>query len=374
MNPIHEHILLKTKTSIPVPRENLINRKRLINAITKGLHGRLTAVCAPAGYGKTTLIGQWARVTNHLAVWVSLDVTDNDPVRFWRYISHALAGPFPADTTKRITSLIQALPTVSIHTFLDALINELCTLSHPLVLILDDYQAINNQRIHDSLSYFIDYLPNSVHMIVASRTDLPLPTSKWIAREEQVNINALHLQFTMEEIESFYHETVGPLLSAQHLKKLLDRTEGWITGLQLAALSLRSHTNRDHFIEGFKGNNRSVSEYLFDEVFNKLSANIQHFLLHTSVLERMDALIFNTVTQQSNSNQILEQLRALNLFMSPLDDQGVWFHYHHLFAEFLSNVIKRSDPAGWLETNRIASQSFAARGMIDEAIDHAPSS
>jgi LuxR family maltose regulon positive regulatory protein len=371
MNPLQDPILLKTKISIPSLRESLVNRNRLLQEITNGLQGRITAICAPAGYGKTTLISQWVRESALRAAWVSLDEMDNDQVRFWRYIGYALSEAFPNDSIKRISSLVQALPGVSLHTFLDALINELCVISSPLVLILDDYQSITNPAIHDSLTYFIDYLPSTVHIIIASRVTLPIPTSKWLARKEHTVFHSLQLQFTLEEIQSFYDKSDGLLLTPQHIQKLFNRTEGWVTGLQLAAVSLRAHTNRDHFIEHFQGNNQMVSEYLFEEVFGKLTSEMKHFLLYTSIFKRMDALICDTVTQQTNSFEILEQLKAWNLFVYPIDDHGVWFRYHQLFAEFLRIMIKRSNPAGWLDANRRASLGFAARGMIDEAIDHA---
>ncbi|KRF05573.1 hypothetical protein ASG89_20840 [Paenibacillus sp. Soil766] len=371
MNTTPDHILLKTKISIPVTRESLVKRNRLMSVITKGLQGRLTAVCAPAGYGKTTLLSQWVRESGGLCAWVSLDEMDNDPVRFWRYTAQALSGSLPAESLTRISSLAQALPAVSIHMFLDSMINELCILSEPLALILDDYHVITDMRVHDSLSYFIDYLPNNVHVLLASRAELPFPTSKWMARDERTDINALHLQFTIDETESFYQETIEQLLSNRQILKMLDRTEGWVTGLQLVAFAIRSHPNHDHYIEQFKGYNRNVSDYLFEEVFSKLSDDFKHFLLHTSVLDRMDAWICNIVSERTNSDQMLEQLKALNLFLIPLDDHGIWFRYHHLFSEFLRSMLKRNDLAKWVQVNQLASQCFAERGLMDEAIDHA---
>lgn len=371
MSTLLDLTLLQTKIAVPRVKNGSLYRPRLNRAIAQGSSGKLTSVCAPAGYGKTTLLSQWAGEFSGSTAWVSLDETDNDLGKFWRYAVHALAAKLPPGTLVRVQPLVHALPGLSVHTFLDALINELFSQREPVALILDDYQVITDERIHQSLVYFVEYLPLNVHVLIASRTDLPFPTSKWTAREEHTEIGAAQLRFTVEETESFCSRAADFSLSDTQINRLLERTEGWVTGLQLALISLRSHPNRDRFIEEFRGSNRSVSEFLFDEVFGKLPENIRDFLLRTSVLNRMDALLCDAVTGRTDSRTLLGTLQAFNLFVIPLDDEGVWFRYHHLFSQFLRALLQRDHPDAGLEAHRLASRSLAEQGYLAEAIDHA---
>jgi LuxR family maltose regulon positive regulatory protein len=366
-----DHVLLKTKISPPTIKQNLLIRERLIKSMTEGMYGRLTTVCAPAGFGKTTLITQWLHQNGLRTAWISLDDTDNDLIRFWRYITQSLIAACPTQLTERLSQLVPLLPSLTVNTFIDAMINELCALTEPLVFVLDDYHKINQQRIHDSLSYFIDYVPEHIHIIIASRNEIPFSTSKWTARGERNSINIVQLQFTMEETQSFYHKVAPLPLTDHHIEKLFQQTEGWITGLQLVSISLRSSSNFDQYIHDFNGYHRNIAEYLFEEVLTQLPSQLNSFLLQTSVLERMDTAVCNAVTRSTDSVEILEKLQALNLFVIPLDDHNTWFRYHHLFSDFLRNTVKRSYPARWLESNQAASEHFASRGLTDKAIDHA---
>lgn len=371
MSILIDHTLLRTKITIPAVKDSLVQRNQLHARITDGLTGRLTAVCAPAGYGKTTLLSQWARLDHHSTAWVSLDERDNDLAKFWQYASHSLAAIWPGDSLGRVLPLAYALPNVSIHTFLDALINELFDLPARIALILDDYQVITDERVHQSLIYLIDHLPSTVHIVIASRTDLPFPTSKWKAREERTDIASADLRLLPDELEALCDKSLGLSLSHRQMDELLDRAEGWVTGIQLALLSLRSQTNYDRYIEQFRGNNRSVSDFLFEEVFSKLPDEMRQFLLSTSVLSRMDAAICDVILQRSDSQIMLDRLQEENLFLVPLDDQNGWFRYHQLFSQFLQNLLKRGNPSEWKEANRRASRCFTEKGMLGEAIDHA---
>ncbi|MFD0696129.1 LuxR C-terminal-related transcriptional regulator [Paenibacillus sp. GCM10027628] len=363
--------LLQTKMHAPGTKENLVNRERLIRMMMEGMKGRLTTVCAPAGFGKSTLLSQWEQAVDAPCAWVSLDVMDDDPMRFWRYVVHALAAKFvpPADTPLR--TLAQALPNLSTPTFLDALINELFAYGKPIAIILDDYHTITDPRIHDSVSYLIEYLPDSAHILIASRMELPFSTAKWVARSEHTQLDAVKLQFTLTETEAFYREVAKLPLSPSHIEKLVQRTEGWVTALQLASISLRTEANYDQFIEGFQGDSRKIADYLLQEVVSKLPHEIYDFVLTTSVLDRMDVSVCDAVTGRTDSLKMLEALRMLNLFHIPLDEQNVWFRYHHVFSQFLRSLLKRQNYPFWLEAHRRASLSFAARGFKDEAIDHA---
>ncbi|WP_227013782.1 LuxR C-terminal-related transcriptional regulator [Paenibacillus psychroresistens] len=350
---------------------NQVTRQRLVDLIEQGVQGKLTLISAPAGFGKTTILSQWIRQTAYTTAWLSLDELDNDSVRFWRYVSKGLANALPTATGNRIEQLAHKLPNLSINTFLDALINELHTANQPTALLLDDYHVIEETSIHDGLSYFIEHIPQQIHLLISSRNELPFPTVKWRVRDEITIIDTQQLKFTLPESEAFYQETAGLTLSTELIAHLFYRTEGWITGLQLFSISLRSEADYEPFIANITGYNRNVADYLFHEVIAKLPEDIQDFLLCTSVLERLDAKACNDITLRSDGIQMLEKLKEWNLFLLPLDDHDIWYRYHHLFAEFLRNLAKRKHPDLWLSTNLLASSHLAERGLMDEAIDHA---
>ncbi|QHW32792.1 LuxR family transcriptional regulator [Paenibacillus rhizovicinus] len=371
MSTLIDRTLLKTKMLAPAARDGLVRRDRLHRLLEVGQSGRLTAVCAPAGYGKTTLLGEWVRGISCPAAWLSLDEHDNDPAKFWRYAVHALDETLPEASLPRSIPLAKALPNLSIATFLDSLINELFALDKPLLLVLDDYHAIVNDEIHQSLLYLLEYLPPQVHLMIASRTELPFPTGKWIARQERANLSVPELRFTMDELEAYRAGMADIPLSRRQLDKLLERTEGWVTGLQLAFISLRSQSNRERFIEEFQGHNRNVADFLFEEAFSHLPADIREFLLMTSVVDRLNAAVADAVAERIDGRRMLERVNELQLFLISLDEQDEWFRYHQLFASFLRGMLKREDPEGWLRANRRASESYASLGLLSEAIDHA---
>ncbi|RED56841.1 LuxR C-terminal-related transcriptional regulator [Cohnella lupini] len=371
MKPILEPTLLHTKTSLPVARNDWVVRDRLIQHIERSAQGKVTLLSAPAGFGKTTLLSQWIRQTERTAAWVSLDDMDNDPVRFWRYVAEALFSSYSGKNGKAFDQLVRTLPGLSSSTFLDALINRLEEASHPVTLILEDYHLIAESRIHEGLTYFIEHLPRHIHIIVSSRSDLPFPTAKWKVREELAVIDALQLKFTLEETGAFCRGIPNIPFVLPHIEKLYDQTEGWITGLQLASISLRESTDFERFIGEFKGYHRNVAEYLFQEVVAKLPEDVRKFLLSTSALGRFDAKACNAVTRGSNGAVMLDKLKTWNLFLVPLDGYDTWFRYHHLFSEFLRNRVRKNDHAMWVSANLAASKSLAARGLMDEAIDHA---
>ncbi len=365
-----ESVLLYSKTSLPVAGKSLVKRSRLIERLEQAARGRLTLVSAPPGFGKTTLLSQWLRQTGRDAYWVSLDESDSDPVRFWRYAAEALSPLVSPAGRPEYEQLVRTFPGVSASAFLDAFINQLRFLSRPAVLVLDDYHAISEQRVHDSVAYFIEHKPIGLHLVLSSRNELPFPVSRWIARDELAVIGASQLLFTADESESFCREA-SSFLEPRHVRKLHERTEGWITGLQLASISLRETADRESFIERFMGHHRHVADYLFHEVVAKLPEDMRHFLFATSALQRLDAKSCDAVTGRSDGRSMLERLKTRNLFLVPLDDYDVWFRYHHLFAEFLRNRVKETDPELWRNANLAACRSFAARGWLDEAIDNA---
>ncbi|QRG66650.1 LuxR C-terminal-related transcriptional regulator [Brevibacillus choshinensis] len=364
-------VILKTKTTLPGARPGSVRRNHLLNRLDEGLFCKLTILCAPAGYGKTTLLTQWAHQQSAKPAWLSLDEMDNDLIRFWKYVVHTIADSRLPELAERLEPLMGAVSHTSIFTFIDSLLYELDSIEQPVILLLDDYHAIFEEQIHLSLSYFIDYLPGHVHLFIASRNALPFSTAKWTLRGQACHISLEQLRFTHQETASFYHDSHGISLHPQQIERILERTEGWVAGLQLAAISLTNPVHHDRFFDGFNGSHHNITEYLLHEVWLRLPADLQDFLLATCILKRMDAPLCNRLTNQTQSHQILTFLHRQNIFLIPLDDYHSWYRYHHLFGDFLEGQLQRRDPQKAVDLHRIASAAFAERGLYDEAIDHA---
>ncbi|MGG4495149.1 LuxR C-terminal-related transcriptional regulator [Brevibacillus reuszeri] len=371
MDRIGHSIMLKTKTTLPTFQSHRIDREELLEQLDQGLDCRLTTLLAPAGYGKTTLLSQWAHKHRVITSWLSLDEMDNDLIRFWRYVVYSLSSSVHPQLAERMEPSMKATSHTSIYTFIDSLLNELSAIDQHVVIILDDYHTLTEDAIHASISYFIEYSSSNVHLYIASRSKLPFSTSKWSLRNEACQLDAIQLLFTLEETVSFYREVHKLTLSAQQIDQLRTRTEGWVAGLQLAAISLANSAQPDPFFQSFAGSHRDISEYLLHEVWLRLPHETQHFLLHTCILSRMDAAVCNALTKQSNSQQMLNQLHAQNIFLVPLDDYQSWYRYHHLFTDFLRGQLHQLDTEKLLSLHRVASESFAERGLYEEALDHA---
>ncbi len=254
-------VMLKTKTAVPAYRFDSVKRSHLLEQMNNGLQCRLTFVNAPAGYGKTTLLCQWAHDFSGQLAWLSLDEKDNDLVRFWRYIVHMLTNASSPHLAKNMENSMKAASHTSIFSFIDSLLNELATTSHqPLAIILDDYHVISESAIHDSLAYFIEYLPGNCHVYIASRSALPFSTAKWRLRSELVHLTPQQLLFDQAEAFSFCQQVHGLLLSEEQIASLVASTEGWVAGLQLAAISLSTSGNHEFFAK-FTGAHRDISDY-----------------------------------------------------------------------------------------------------------------
>ncbi|CAG7620668.1 HTH-type transcriptional regulator MalT [Paenibacillus solanacearum] len=365
-------VMLMTKTKPPAPPGKEVERSHILHTLpTVAERVRLVSVCAPAGSGKTTVLSQWARRESAHLAWVSLDASDNDPTRFWRYVIQALGVGVPSIETSAVIALVQSFPNVSLHTMIDAMINELAALAEPTIILLEDYHVIRDAAIHDSLSYFIDYLPDRVCVAITSRTELPFPASKWNARGERAEVSAMQLLFTEDEAISFYRDVALIPLTGDQVERLMRSTEGWVAGLQLLGIVLRHHRNIDAFLERFSGHHPMLSDDLFQEVFGELDRELREFLLETSILQRMDAELCEAFTGRSDCAELLFRVKRLQLFLVPLDDFGQWYRYHHLFADFLQNELKRSSKARWLQLHDAAARRFAERKLLDEATDHA---
>lgn len=366
------HSLLSTKLTAPPARRLLVSRPRLLERLNDGLDGTLTLISAPAGFGKTTLLAEWADQSPALLAWVSLDESDNDPERFLSYLLSALETIIPGLGLGQLgLAMRQSAQPLPLKSLLTTLVNDIAEYGQPLAIVLDDYHLIHADRVHDIIAFLIGYLPPNAHLIVASRADLPLPLARLRARDQLTEIKADDLRFTAQEASSFLHNVMDLSLSSEDVAALEERTEGWITGLQLAGLSMQSHDQPGQFIAGVSGAHRYILDYLAEEVLAGQPAEVQLFLLQTSILNRLSGLLCAAVTGQSQAQDMLAELEARNLFVFALDDQRLWYRYHHLFATFLQGRLMARQPDQVPELHRRAIEWYSAEGITSEAIEHA---
>jgi LuxR family transcriptional regulator, maltose regulon positive regulatory protein len=365
--------LLLTKLSVPSARPSLVTRPRLSERLEQELGGKLTLISAPAGFGKTTLLSMWLAVSSRSgrsAVWLSLDPGDNDPTRFWRYFIAVADRLYPGagDTALVLLHSSQAPP---IEAILTTLLNELTELPADAVIVLDDYHLIESRTIHEALLFLIEHLPPQVHLVISTRADPPLPLSRLRARGEMAELRASDLRFTTEETTAFLEKTVGSRLSAEEVAELQERTEGWVAGLQLAALALRDRFDTSGFIAAFTGSNRYVVDYLVEEVLARQPEALRTFLLQTSILDRMCGPLCDAVTSMDDGQEALEYLEHANLFVIPLDEDRRWYRYHHLFTDVLRQRLRETNADLPPELHRRASVWFERQGLAAEAVHHA---
>src|SRR3712207_5043471 len=302
--------------------------------------------------------------------WLSLDAADNDPARFWRYFVTAVdqLQPGSGESALALLGSPQAPP---IEVILTTLLNELADLEADAVLVLDDYHLIESRAIHEALTFLIEHLPARMHLVISTRADPPLPLARLRARSELNELRAADLRFTSEEAATFLDGVMGLELSAEEIAELETRTEGWIAGLQMAALAMRDRADVPSFIEAFTGSNRYVLDYLVEEVVNQQSEWVRSFLLETSVLGRMCGPLCDTVTGRTDGQVILERLEHSNLFVGPLDDERRWYRFHHLFADVLYMRLREAAVERPSELHRRASAWFERQDLVQEAIEHA---
>lgn len=362
--------ILKAKLFIPQARSNLVTRLRLIARLNEAAQFPLTLVCAPAGFGKTTLLRAWISQRAHNSAWLSLNESDNDPTRFWTYFIAALQLP-KSGLGKSALALLQLPYSPPIESILTLLLNDMAGLSDAITLVLDDYHVIEAPAIHQALTFLLNHLPPQFHLILASRSDPPLPLAQLRAREQLRELRANDLRFTPEEAALFLNQVMGLNLSTADVAALEARTEGWIAGLQLAALSMQNQADIPGFISAFTGSNRYIVDYLIDEVLGQRPADLLNFLLQTSILDRLSAPLCDAVTGGSGSQALLEELERANLFIVPLDEERRWYRYHHLFADVLRNRLRQTQPALAPELHRRASTWHERQGHMAEAIHHA---
>ena len=365
--------IIRTKLAVPAPRPAVVARPDLLARLDAGLRGPLTLIAAPAGYGKTTLLSMWhARLSDTATplAWVTLEDDDNDPLRFWRYLVTALDLLQPG-IAAHVSSFVQGFQPPSLRSLLPELLNALGTLSVDAALVLDDYHVIDSPAIHQMLTALLDHLPPRLHLLIASRTDPPLPLARLRARHQLTEIRADDLRFGRDETATFLNDVMGLSLAMADVTALEARTEGWIAGLQLAALSMQRRTDLPGFIAALRGSRRSILDYLVDEVIAHQSEDVTAFLMQTAVLHRLTASLCNAVTEQSDGQAMLEALERANLFVVPLDDERRWYRYHHLFAEALAHRLEQTQPESVAAVHRRASAWYEGQGMLADAIRHA---
>lgn len=337
----------------------------------EGANSKLILVSAPAGFGKTTLVTTWLQGQEQPAAWLSLDESDNSPQRFFTYLLAAMQTVYP-DLGRQLLAALHSPRPPADDAVMPALINELAANVAPLILVLDDYQGIQNATIHEALSFFIDYAPPGITLVLTSRQDPPLPLPRWRARGQLVEIRAPDLRFRGTEVPAFLEETMGLQLEKTAVQELAARTEGWVAGLQLAALSIRSSEDAGAFIARFGGSDRQIADYLLQEVLLQQTGKIQQFMLHTSILERFNASLSDHLLAQKNSQAILEELDQSNLFLIPLDNRRVWYRYHHLFAQLLRNrLLMEVSSSDMVRLQRRAAGWYEEQGLLEEAVGHA---
>jgi LuxR family maltose regulon positive regulatory protein len=367
--------LLTTKFYIPPVRSKQIARPRLSNLINHGLDRALILVSAPAGYGKTTLVSSWLRETKIPSAWLSLDGGDNDPIRFLQYLFASLA-PITPTIQDDLFGMLQGIQPAQFNTVLNLLTSELALFSNPFVLVLDDFHVIHSETVLNLLSYLLEHLPLQMHLAILTRTDPPFPLSRLRVRDQLLDIRADQLRFTNAEIAAFLNDVMELTLSANDLSAMEMRTEGWIAGLQLAALSMQGCKNIHDFVLAFTGSHHYVMDYLVEEVLKMQSKEVGAFLLQTSILDRLcgplcEAVINVDATGPINGQAMLEVLEEMNLFTVPLDDERHWYRYHYLFADVLKKHLKYQYPHLLPELHRRASQWYEQNGFISEAIQQA---
>lgn len=362
------YTVLLSKLQIPQPLSHSVPRPHLIERLNEGLSRKGTFLIAPAGYGKTTLIADWARQVQAAVGWLSLDDKDNDLVRFWNYMTKAFERTLGglSDST---WAAVATLSPGQHEPFLITLLNELDRVREPLVISLDDWHVITDKDIIDSVSYFLDYLPSSVHFIFASRTLVGLSKARWISREWIQEINVEQMRFDLRETVDFFRLFAKQEMRREQVERYLATTEGWVTGLKLISLSLRYGERTSEFGFSHSGSGKHVEQFLLEEVFEALDEPTQHFLMNVSVLQRMNGPLSEAVGGENGSEKLVE-LVAGNLFLIPLDDDNTWFRFHHLFGEFLRKQQRRCDPGKTETLNRTAAVWCESQELLEEAVDY----
>ncbi len=371
--PLTSDSLVTTKLRPSQARPKLVARQRLTARLEREPGRKLTLISAPAGFGKTTLLVEWLRERaggEGSVAWLSLDEGDNDPTRFLSYLVAAL-GTVQEGMGEGVLSALRSPEPPHIEAITVALINELAALLEELTLVLDDYHVIDSEPVHGVVSFLLEHLPPNAHLVISSRIDPPLPLVRLRARNQMMELDAADLSFTPEEAAAFLNSVMGLDLSAEEVAALEERTEGWIAGLQLAALSMRDRNDISGFLQAFSGSHRDVLDYLAEEVLDRQPGQVREFLLQTSVADHLSGALCDALTGRSDGQVMLERMESDNLFVVALDDERRWYRYHHLFADFLRGHLKRERPERVKELHLRAASWYERNGWASEAVGHA---
>jgi LuxR family maltose regulon positive regulatory protein len=365
-------VLLATKVNVPRLREDLLARPHLLDVLNRAADAALVLVSTPAGFGKTTLLAQWAHAEAEArpVAWLSLDPDDNDPARFWRYVVAAI-DTVHAGIGERVLPLLSAPEQPTPEAVVGVLVSELAARPGEVWLALDDYHVIAARSVHDSLALFLERLPPRAHAVIGSRSDPPLALSRLRARGQLAELRAADLRFTREETDALLRGIWGLDLPDDSVGALVTRTEGWVSGLHLAALSLRGAADPTRLVREFTGSHRFVLDYLTDEVLERQPDNVRRFLLDTAVLDRFSGALCDAVTGRADGQQMLESLERANVFLVPLDAQRRWYRYHHLFADLLRARLLADDPERARALHRRAAAWTEDHGLVEDALHHA---
>lgn len=393
--------LLRTKLNIPPLRPDLVPRPHLVDRIERNIKRgrRLVLVSAPAGFGKSTLVGEWvshlqsdpAQSDGNSIAWLSLDERDGELARFLTYFVAALNQATAKESAvgKRVSAMLKSPQPPPVEDVLTSLINDMTALPGRIIVVLDDYHLVDSPPVDSALAFFLEHLPPQLHLVIATRVDPGLPLARLRARDQLTEIRAAELRFTSAEVNHFFNSIMGLALSSDEVRTLEERTEGWISGLQLAALALKGtismepRTGTQDFITSFSGSHHFVLDYLLEEVLEQQTETVQTFLLQTAVLDRLNsglcaAVCFDDAELPGSSSgstrtrqETLEALEHANLFVVPLDEERRWYRYHHLFSDLLRRRLRQKHPEWEPELHARASEWYRWNGFVDEAVEHA---
>lgn len=362
-------VLLKMKLRMPPLLPGVVPRPRLLLSLEEGLERKATFITAPAGYGKSTLVSAWIGQRAMPAAWLSLDTGDNDMIRFWHYIISSIDCAHQGFADK-VNPALESLTPGAFETFLVPLLGELGELPNPLVLVLDDLHVIHDKRVVASVAFFLDYLPAQVHLYITSREEAAFATTRLFSSGWAAKLDVGDLRFDVREAAELFRLWKDASYTQEQIELLVQRTEGWVTGLKLAALSLRKAEQLAVIIQDVAGDSGWIAQYLLEEVYHSLEPAVQDFLAKCSVLQRFSGPLCEAVSGETDCRQLLLQLTDAGLFIIPLDYQKNWFRFHHLFADFLKSRLTRSFPGEVPGLYKTAGDWCAARGMLEDAVEY----
>jgi LuxR family transcriptional regulator, maltose regulon positive regulatory protein len=362
--------ILTTKLFAPPPRPEVVLRSRLIKRLNEGLRCKLTLISAPAGFGKTTLVSEWTAGCKLPVAWLSLDEADNDLSRFLTYLIAALQRIVPK-IGEGALSAIQSPQPPPCESILTNLLNEITLVTDNFILVMDDYHVLDAKPVDDAVTFLLEHQPPQMHLVIATREDPHLPLARLRVRGQLTELRAADLRFTPAEAAEFLNQVMGLKLLEEDIAALETRTEGWIAGLQLAAISMQGNKDVSGFIREFAGDHRYIMDYLIEEVLQNQPEPIRRFLLQTSILDRLNGSLCDAVTGKDEGHERLEALQRGNFFVIPLDNKRNWYRYHHLFADVLRMHLIAEQPDQVSVLRRRASEWFEHNGSMNDAIHHA---